>query len=83
MYAFPEASVGTSKDFRPPTDERPKGPFLPDGREICRSFNYNPCFRVDCRMMHICFSSALSALNGNSGHSQPKPKNLDVPQIRN
>jgi hypothetical protein len=38
---------------------------------------------VDCRMMHICFSSALSALNGNSGHSQPKPKNLDVPQIRN
>ena len=90
MHAFPEASVETSKgkgrNFRPPMDERRKCPFLPN--EICRIFNYNSCFRVDCRMMHncaICFSSAHSALNGNSGHSQPmtKPKNLDVPQIRN
>ena len=92
MHAFSEASVGTSmgkeRNFRPPTDQRRKGPFQPDGREICRSFNYNSCFRVDCRMMHncaICFSSAPSALNGHSGHSQPmtKPKNLDVPQIQN
>lgn len=39
MHAFSEASVGTSKgkgrNFGPPTDERRKGPFLPDGREIC------------------------------------------------
>jgi hypothetical protein len=92
MHAFSEASIVTSmgkgRNFRPPTDQRRKGPFLPDGRELCRSFNYNYCFRVDCRMMHncdICFSSAPSALIGHSGHSQPmtKPKNLDVPQIRN
>jgi hypothetical protein len=90
MHAFSEVSVetfkGKGRNFRPPTDERRKGPFLPN--EICRIFNYNSCFRVDCRMMHncaICFSSTHSALNGHSGHSQPmtKPKNLDVPQIRN
>ena len=90
MHAFLEASVetfkGKGRNVIPPTDERRKGPFLPN--EICRIFNYNSCFRVDCRMMHncaICFSSTHSALNGHSGHSQPmtKPKNLDVPQIRN
>ena len=88
MRAFSEASVGVSKgrgrNSRSTTEERRKGPFLPDGREICRSFNYNSCFRTDCKMMHncaICFSSAHSALNG---HGQPmtKPKNQDVPQIQ-
>lgn len=86
--AFSEASVGASKgrgrNSRPGIDERRKGPFLPDGREICRNFNSNSCFRSDCRMMHscaICFSNAHSALNG---HSQPtnKPKNLELPQNR-
>ncbi|VDI13266.1 Hypothetical predicted protein [Mytilus galloprovincialis] len=82
--AFSEASVGASKgrgrNSRPGIDERRKGPFLPDGREICRNFNSNSCFRSDCRMMHscaICFSNAHSALNG---HSQPqnRPKKLEI-----
>ncbi|CAC5409119.1 unnamed protein product [Mytilus coruscus] len=85
MRAFSEASVGISKgsgrNSKSTTEERRKGPFLPDGREICRSFNYNSCFRNDCKMMHICaicFSSSHSTLNG---HGQPmtKPKNQDVP----
>ena len=82
--AFVEASLGSSKGRGKNRDDRRKGPFLPDGREICRSFNYNSCHRPDCKMTHncaICFSSAHSALNG---HTQPnvKPKNFDVPQIQ-
>ena len=84
--AFAEASKVAIKGRNPRqiTDDRRKGPFLPDGREICRSFNYNSCYRADCKMMHncaICFSSAHSALNG---HNQPmtRPKNQEVPQNR-
>ncbi|CAC5420122.1 unnamed protein product [Mytilus coruscus] len=88
MRTFSEASVRVSKgrgrNSRSTTEERRKGPFLPDEREICRSFNYNSCFRTDYKMMHncaICFSSAHSALNGH-GQPKTKPKNHDVPQIQ-
>ena len=52
-------------------NDRRRGPFLPDGREICRNFNNNSCYRQDCRMMHhcaICMSSSHSAISGH-GHS--------------
>ncbi|CAC5414514.1 unnamed protein product [Mytilus coruscus] len=52
-------------------NDRRRGPFLPDGREICRSFNNNSCYRQDCRMMHhcaICMSSSHSAISDH-GHS--------------
>lgn len=75
MLAFLEASVRVSKgrgsNSRSTTEEPRKGPFLPDWQEICRSFNYNFCFRSDCKMMlspAICFSRAHSALNG---HGKP------------
>lgn len=82
--AFSDASKAKGRNMGTNKDDRRKGPFLPDGREICRSFNYNSCFRTDCKMMHncaICFSSAHSAING---HSQPstQAKNRDVPQIQ-
>ena len=75
-----EASKGRGRN----RDDSRKGPFLPDGGEICRSLNYNSCHRPDCKMTHncdICFSSAHYALNG---HPQPnvKPKNFNVPQIQ-
>ena len=69
-------------------NDRRRGPFLPDGREICRSFNNNSCYRQDCKMMHhcaICMSSTHSALSGH-GHNVAtqaiaKPaKNMYAPQ---
>ena len=69
-------------------NDRRRGPFLPDGREICRSFNNNLCYRQDCKMMHhyaICMSSTHSALSGH-GHNVvtkaiAKPaKNMYAPQ---
>jgi hypothetical protein len=33
---------------------RRKGPFLPDGREICRKFNSGSCEFQRCRMVHNC-----------------------------
>ena len=52
-------------------NDRRRGPCLPDGREICRNFNNNSCYRQDCKMMHhcaICMSSNHSALSGH-GHN--------------
>jgi hypothetical protein len=52
-------------------NDRRRGPFLPDGWEICRSFNSNSCYRQDCKMMHhcaICMSSTHSALSSH-GHN--------------
>ena len=49
-------------------NERRKGPFLPDGREICRNFNNNACSRFDCKLVHtcaICFSASHSSINGH------------------
>jgi hypothetical protein len=45
-------------------NDRRRGPFLPDGREICRSFNNNLCYRQDCKMMHhymqfVCLAPIL------------------------
>ncbi|CAG2237511.1 unnamed protein product [Mytilus edulis] len=57
-------------------NDRRRGPFLPDGREICRNFNNNSCYRQDCRMMHhcaICMSSSHSAISGH-GHSNHSDK---------
>ena len=31
-----------------------KGPFLPDGRTICRRFNTGECYRQDCKLAHHC-----------------------------
>ena len=89
--AISEASVGASQSTKPRgkpngNSDRRRGPFLPDGREICRSFNNNSCYRQDCKMMHncaICMSSAHSAVSGHGQHSvmQAKPaKNPYVPQ---
>jgi hypothetical protein len=52
-------------------NDRRRGLFLPDGWEICKSFNNNSCYRQDCKMMHhyaICMSSIHSALSGH-GHN--------------
>ncbi|CAC5381098.1 unnamed protein product [Mytilus coruscus] len=46
-------------------NDRRRGPFLPDGREICRSFNNNSCYRQDCRMMHHCAICLQWTFNGN------------------
>lgn len=66
-------------------DDRRKGPFLPDGREICRAFNYNACYRPDCKMMHncaICYSGNHTAMSGhNQQQGSPfRTKNLELPQ---
>ncbi|CAG2198118.1 unnamed protein product [Mytilus edulis] len=66
-------------------NDRRRGPFLPDGREICRNFNNNSCYRQDCRMMHhcaICMSSSHSAISGHghSNHSDKVAKNPYAPQ---
>lgn len=37
------------------TNKRGRGPFLPNGREICRRFNQDNCVRPDCRLAHNCY----------------------------
>ncbi|CAC5385457.1 unnamed protein product [Mytilus coruscus] len=35
-------------------NKKGKGPFLPDGRTICRRFNTGDCYRKDCKLAHHC-----------------------------
>ena len=70
--AINEASGATkAREKLSVNNDRRRGPLLPDGREICRSFNNNSYYRQDCKMMHhcaICMSSTHSALSGH-GHN--------------
>jgi hypothetical protein len=87
--AINEASGATkAREKLSVNNDRRRGPLLPDGREICRSFNNNSYYRQDCKMMHhcaICMSSTHSALSGH-GHNVStqaiaKPaKNMYAPQ---
>ncbi|XP_069131697.1 uncharacterized protein [Argopecten irradians] len=50
-----------SPNGRSPASKRQKGPFLPNGKEICRRFNIENCDRVstNCKLAHncsLCFS---------------------------
>lgn len=50
--------------FKPQAKKR--GPFMPDGREICRKFNSGICDFQRCRMAHncaICFSREHKAVD--------------------
>ncbi|CAC5379323.1 unnamed protein product [Mytilus coruscus] len=71
--AMNEATKPSGK--QPANNDRRRGPFLPDGREIGRSFNNNSCYRQYCRMIHncaICMSSSHFAISvhGQSSATQ-------------
>jgi hypothetical protein len=56
---------------------RRKGPFLPEGREICRKFNSGSCEFQRCRMVHncaICFSRDHKAFEHNAKNEVKKPQ---------
>ncbi|CAG2240427.1 unnamed protein product [Mytilus edulis] len=45
-------------------NKKGKGPFLPDGRTICRRFNTGDCYRKDCKLAHhyaICYAKNHNA----------------------
>lgn len=50
--------VQVEKPVHQPTSSTPNkrggGPFLPNGREICRRFHQDNCVRPDCRLAHNC-----------------------------
>ncbi len=49
--------TGSRQIFQEKQDQnsgRRKGPYTPAGKEICRSYNREQCFRRDCRMTHVC-----------------------------
>jgi hypothetical protein len=56
---------------------RRKGPFLPNGREICRKFNSGSCEFQRRRMAHncaICFSRDHKAVEHNAKNEVKKPQ---------
>lgn len=57
--------------------QRRRGPFLPDGREICRKFNSGSCDLQKCRMAHncaICYSRDHKAVEHNAKNEGKKPQ---------
>ncbi|ESP03071.1 hypothetical protein LOTGIDRAFT_157032 [Lottia gigantea] len=60
--------------------DRRKGPFLSDGREICRNFNNDNCNRVDGKMAHncaLCMSSSHSAVGHTHSSANAPTKNYN------
>ncbi|CAG2238388.1 unnamed protein product [Mytilus edulis] len=58
-------------------NSRKRGPFMPDGREICRKFNSGTCEFQRCRMAHncaICYSRDHKAVEHNSKNEVRKPQ---------
>lgn len=80
--AFQEAGIQTPFHNSAP-DRRLKGPFLPNEKEICRSFNSNMCTRPTCRMAYncaICLSCVYSAVNYSQDTSKSYPTVIGTPQ---
>ncbi len=62
----PKPQVTSQKQTR----TRARGPFLPNGREICRRFNNDNCYSSDCRLAHNC-SVCLSNQHSARYHDPP------------
>ena len=73
MSKFPNKESLSAKQ-----QNKRRGPFMPDGREICRKFNSGACDFTRCRMAHhcaICFSRDHKAIE-HSKKENPTMQNL-------
>lgn len=69
-------SVNSPKDHSQ-FSRRGKGPFLPNGKTICRRFNSGECYGSNCRLAHhcaICYSKNHNA----SQHSSSFHRNVQA-----
>ena len=76
----PTGSAKEHLGLKPQT--RKRGPFMPDGCEICRKFNSGACDYQKCRMSHncaICYSRDHKAIDHNAKKDlNPTPQQNSV-----
>lgn len=59
--------------------QRKRGPFMPDGREICRKYNSGSCEFQKSRMAHncaICYSRDHKAVEHNTKNEPKRPQKI-------